>query len=1094
MDIAGIAAAIAVIVYLLARQVEKKAKERLAAEQAKNAPPQPESSQQTNVYALAKAVQTTYKATAHPSDVLSIPEFRDAAVQTASSPYTNEQLIKYVGGDNGTLSSLALAALGLRKEQAPEVRALLLQNLHVVGAPWSRYLALHALNNLTPPGDSLIIDVLGRIGSEWPTDDRYSPQFLREFVRIRFAGGEVLNAQNLGAKAADQIGDSLHALETQDAKVLREIVELSSAARVDVTWLATVGNVWKQEDLALDDVVLTAPIETAINELQSTLSGERRRPILLVGEAGVGKRVLTRAAARRLHDAGWTIFEAGANELLAGQMWFGQFEERMQSLVRNLRRRRVLWIVNDLAALILAGRHRHSQTGALDVLLPHLDSGDIVMIGTAEPAVYEKLLLEKPQIRTVFRGFRIHPLPPEDAVELARRWAADRRLDPATPLLSDDTLREAWQLTMQYLGMKASPGNLLDLLKQTHTRLRAAGRKSIESGDLVATLESLTGLPAAILDEREGLNLARLRTHFEERVVGQPEAVSTLVERVAMIKAGLTDPTRPLGVFLFAGPTGTGKTEIAKALAEFLFGSANRMLRIDMSELQSPESLSRLLGDGESAPTGGSLVEQIRRQPFSLVLLDEFEKSHPNVADLFLQLFDDGRLTDRRGVTADFRHALIIMTSNVGAAIQTTGRLGFSKDEGGFSAATVQKALDKHFRKEFLNRIDRIVVFRPLARETMRRILKHELSSLYMRRGLRNRPWALEWDASAIDFLLDKGFTPDMGARPLKRAIDQHVLSPLAMAIVDRSLPDGEQFVYLRSDGEKLDMEFIDAGSDSEPAPVIEAVPAQATHTLRELVASARGTAEEVAVLETAYADIERTVQSETWRQKKEIDLSMTALPEFWRSPDRFEILTKAEYRDRVETGFETARSMMQRVRHHKTPKLVERVAQQLFLLRNAIDSLEANLAWEAFIHIDAGESGGELAAMLRRMYGAWAKRRGMRLEPLIDNGRELLLSVSGFGAYSILRDEQGVHVLEKPRDDGSPERLQVRLRVVPQPHEEIRATDALTLVRAADQPLEIVRRYRELPSPLVRDAVRQWRTGRLDLVLDGNFDVMTGA
>lgn len=1087
----GVLLAIAVILAIAFSRRPKSVPSVVAAPAVAAPQPQPAAPRQ-DIYAISKAAHDAYGATAHPSDVLKIATFVDGAVQIANSDYTNDQLINYAGGDNGTLSSLALEALALRKEQADLIRPLLLQSLNSVGAPWSRYFALRALNVLAPLPAPLVVDVLRRLAYHWTSGDRYTPQFLREFVRLRLGGGEPLTlADDVDTEEKEQIQNALGVLDPQDAKSLRELLEQSDVARVDVAWLGTVGKVWKAEELGIDDVVATALVETAMAELESTLAADRRRPALLVGESGVGKRTLTRVLARRLHDKGWTIFEAGANELLAGQMYFGQFEERMQSLVRNLRRRRVLWMVNDLPALILAGRHQHSATGALDILLPHLESGEIVVIGTAEPAVYEKLLLERPRLRTAFRAFRVSPLPADEAVALGRRWAERNRIDAATPLLDDDALGEAWQLTLQYLGVKASPGNLIDLLKGTRTRVHAAGAASIGIGDLISSLASLTGLPESILDEREGLDLVALRAHFEARVVGQPEAVDALVERVAMIKAGLADPTRPLGVFLFAGPTGTGKTEIAKALAEFLFGSAGRMLRIDMSELQTPDSLGRLVGDGESAGTGGSLVEQIRRQPFSIVLLDEFEKSHPNVADLFLQLFDDGRLTDRRGVTADFRHALIIMTSNVGAAIQTTGRLGFSSDDGGFSPAGVRAALDKQFRKEFLNRIDRIVVFRPLSRETMRRILKHELKGLYLRRGLRNRPWAVEWDASAIDFLLDKGFTPDLGARPLKRAIDQHVLSPLALAIVDRSLPDGEQFVYLRSDGEKLEIEFVDAGPDAD-APPAAAAPMPA-HSLREMIAGARGTAEEIALLESAYADVERVVNGESWRHAKEIDLSMTALPEFWRSADRFAILTKAEYRDRVEAGLETAASMLHRLRQKPGSAVIEKLAQQLFLLRTAIESLEAGVAWEAFLHIEAGESGQELASMMRRMYAAWARRRGMRVEPLIENDREQLLSVSGFGAYAILRDEQGVHVLDKPRDDGGAERLQVRIRVAPQPPAQLRAGDALAFVRGTEPSLQVVRRYRELPSPLVRDAVRQWRTGRLDLVLGGNFDVMTG-
>ncbi len=289
----------------------------------------------------------------------------------------------------------------------------------------------------------------------------------------------------------------------------------------------------------------------------------------------------------------------------------------------------------------------------------------------------------------------------------------------------------------------------MHFLDATDRRLAAEGKTSAEGNgeitldDLLVTLSQLTGLPVEMLDEREGLDLAELRSFFERRVLGQPEAVECLVERAAMIKAGLTDPTRPQGVFLFVGPTGTGKTEIAKTLAEFLFGSPDRMIRLDMSELQTWESQGRILGDADETSDSAALVNLIRKQPFSVVLLDEFEKAHASVWDLFLQVFDDGRLTDRRGNTADFRHSVIIMTSNLGATLPHGASVGFSQ-EAQFAAGSVERAVARAFRREFVNRIDRVVVFRPLGRGVMRDLLRKELNDVLTRRGLRTRQWAVE--------------------------------------------------------------------------------------------------------------------------------------------------------------------------------------------------------------------------------------------------------------------------------------------------------------------------------------------------------------
>jgi ATP-dependent Clp protease ATP-binding subunit ClpC len=392
-------------------------------------------------------------------------------------------------------------------------------------------------------------------------------------------------------------------------------------------------------------------------------------------------------------------------------------------------------------------------------------------------------------------------------------------------------------------------------LKATRLRLSATGGPSVlKTEDVIATLARQTGLPVGLLDPKRDLNLDGLEKALSARVIGQEEAVQCLVDRVAMMKAGLSDPARPYGVFLFAGPTGTGKTEIAKSLAAWLFGSANRLIRLDMSELQTAESLDRLLGSTGSAETE-TLADQIRKQPFSVILLDEFEKAHPNVWDLFLQIFDDARITDRQGRTASFRHAIMILTTNLGAAIPTGLSIGFGSGRRHFDADEVQAAIARAFRREFINRLDRVIIFRPLDRELMRKILYRELREVTERRGLKGRPWAVEWDESAIAFLLEKGFTPDLGARPLRRAVERYLLSPLAATIVRHQFPEGDQFLFVSCAGEGLRVEFVDPDADESAEVVLEGAgrageaAARGIDLAKSVLLQNKGSSEDVLVL-----------------------------------------------------------------------------------------------------------------------------------------------------------------------------------------------------------------------------------------------------
>src|SRR5581483_132759 len=457
-----------------------------------------------------------------------------------------------------------------------------------------------------------------------------------------------------------------------------------------------------------------------------------------------------------------------------------------------------------------------------------------------------------------------------------------------------DCIPVALSSARQYLSAANLPGSMLDLIKLTVNRALKGESTTVGPHDVVVTLSQLTGLPVSILDNKERVDLAAIREYFTSRVIGQDEAVTAIVERIAMLKAGLNDPGKPVGVFLFAGSTGTGKTELAKTTAEYLFGSADRMIRLDMSEFQAPETTHKILGGDDT----DSLINRVRKQPFSIILLDEFEKAHVAIWDLFLQVFDDGRLTDAMGHVADFRHCIIILTTNLGATSHRTSGLGFAPTADTFTDSQVLRAIGQTFRPEFQNRLDKVIVFRPLTRDLMREILKKELNRVLERRGLKYREWAVEWEASAQDFLLEKGFSAEMGARPLKRAIDQYLIAPLAATIVEQRFPEGDQFVFIRSDGRAIQAEFVDPDSDAgSTAPEAGASPAE-PRSLPEMVLAPDGSDAELAILKAEYAAASDALTSPAWEDLK-VQLSGTmAAGDFWTRADRHQTLARLALMD----------------------------------------------------------------------------------------------------------------------------------------------------------------------------------------------------
>jgi hypothetical protein len=348
-----------------------------------------------------------------------------------------------------------------------------------------------------------------------------------------------------------------------------------------------------------------------------------------------------------------------------------------------------------------------------------------------------------------------------------------------------DALAYAEQLTRRFLPYLAFPGQTVGMLQRTAVRL--ASQERIRRSDIARQMALQTGLPLVLLDETRKLDLAEVQGFFAQRLAGQPQALETAVDVVVMAKAGIGDPHRPLATLLLIGPTGTGKTFLAQCLAEYLFGNVDRLVRLDMSEYSGFGAVDRFLGNPATGQPG-SLAGPVIEQPFRVVLLDEIEKADPGVFDVLLQVLGEGRVTTGAGVRVDFRNCVFVLTSNLGAQDQTKGAMGFAeKQEQPDPAAHYRRAVEKFFRPEFVNRLDRIVTYQPLNREAMARIARRELELLLARDGILRSPASIEVDESVTELLLERGFDPAYGARPLKRAVEDLVARPLARFLATRN-------------------------------------------------------------------------------------------------------------------------------------------------------------------------------------------------------------------------------------------------------------------------------------------------------------------
>ena len=613
-----------------------------------------------------------------------------------------------------------------------------------------------------------------------------------------------------------------------------------------------------------------------------------------VGKTAVVEGLAQRVSSGQVPDLlkNKQIYTLDLAALVAGSKYRGEFEERLKKVMKEIAQRGdIILFIDELHNLVGAG----AAEGAIDaasILKPALARGELQTIGATTLDEYRKYLERDKALARRFQEVRVEEPTVEDSIQILRglrdRYEAHHRIR-----ITDEALVAAAELSSRYIQDRYLPDKAIDLIDEAASRMRirtmsappaqreledeiervrkeketaiegqdfeaaanlrdqerklsndkreaeeswtegegAAEQPSIGEEEIADIVSMWTGIPVFKLTEAETQKLIRMEEELHKRVIGQDVAIAAVSRAIRRARAGIKDPKRPSGSFIFLGPSGVGKTELARTLAQFLFGDDGAMIQVDMSEYMEKHSVSRLVGSPPGYigyDEGGQLTEAVRRKPYSVVLLDEIEKAHPDVFNILLQVLEEGNLTDSQGRKVDFRNTIVIMTSNIGAAtIAKNQNFGFSQadDESGQSyedmKGKIMTELKRVFRPELLNRIDEVIVFHKLSREQILHIVDFMLNRL--REQLEVHGVAIELTETAKELLVQEGYDPAMGARPLRRAIQRILEDPLADFVLAQQMPTGSTILVDRKEGtDEVSMDIVPPTPDAPPADLVE--------------------------------------------------------------------------------------------------------------------------------------------------------------------------------------------------------------------------------------------------------------------------------
>ena len=545
--------------------------------------------------------------------------------------------------------------------------------------------------------------------------------------------------------------------------------------------------------------------EVEIERVVQILSRRKKNNPILIGEPGVGKSAIVEGLALRIiHDktgalVGRRIVTLDIASMVAGTTYRGQFEERMKQIINELLAHpEIILFIDEIHTIIGAG----NASGSLDaanILKPALARGEIQCIGATTTAEFAKSIEKDGALERRFQKVQVRPTTGEETYDILRRLS-DHYAHYHNVVYTTEVLKACVRLSERYITDRAFPDKAIDVMDEvgarSHARQQAASEKkqpayTVTTEDVAGVISMISGVPVQRVAHAENERLLTMAETLKHKIIGQDKAVETVVKAIQRSRLGLRDPKRPIGTFFFLGQTGVGKTYLAQCLAEEMFGSRDAIIRFDMSEYMEKHAVSLLVGapPGYVAhEDGGKLTEAVRRKPYSIVLFDEIEKAHPDIFNILLQVLDEGRLTDRQGHIVDFRNTIIVLTSNIGTRQlqECGGGVGFNAGEMNTkeSQKMLLKALQKQFPPEFVNRIDNVVTFEPLSRETIGQIVRIEISLLQQR--LKNTGHQLSVKPEVIGQLVDKSFDTKNGARPVKRAVQTYLEDPLTEILLRR--------------------------------------------------------------------------------------------------------------------------------------------------------------------------------------------------------------------------------------------------------------------------------------------------------------------